>query len=59
MISAFRENEALSAYLVSKHPWGNLGAPEDIAGAAVFLASADAAFVTGACLPVDGGFVAQ
>jgi NAD(P)-dependent dehydrogenase (short-subunit alcohol dehydrogenase family) len=41
------------------HPWGTFGNPEDIAGAAVFLARADAAFVTGAILPVDGGFVAQ
>ncbi len=34
------------------------GAPEDIAGAAVYLASPAASFVTGACLLVDGGFIA-
>ncbi|MEP0775591.1 MAG: SDR family oxidoreductase [Acidobacteriota bacterium] len=32
-----------------------LGTPEDVARVCLFLASADAAFVTGACLPVDGG----
>jgi NAD(P)-dependent dehydrogenase (short-subunit alcohol dehydrogenase family) len=32
---------------------------KDITGAVVFLASKDAAFVTGVLLPVDGGFVAQ
>lgn len=34
------------------------GAPEDIAGAAVYLASPAASFVTGTCLLVDGGFIA-
>jgi 3-oxoacyl-[acyl-carrier protein] reductase len=34
---------------------GRWGAPEDIAGAAVYLASDEAAFVTGIILPVDGG----
>ena len=39
----------------AKHPIGRLGTPAEIAGAALFLASDDAAFVTGATLPVDGG----
>jgi NAD(P)-dependent dehydrogenase (short-subunit alcohol dehydrogenase family) len=37
----------------------DIGKPEDIAGAVAFLASADAAFVTGASLEVDGGRLAQ
>ena len=37
-------------------PWGRLGTPEDIGKAAVFLASEDADYVTGAVLLVDGGF---
>ena len=41
---------------VAAHPLGRLAEPEDIAGAAFFLASADAAFVTGIALPVDGGY---
>ncbi|KAF1987469.1 NAD(P)-binding protein [Aulographum hederae CBS 113979] len=39
------------------HPFGGMGVPEDVARAAVFLASADAAWVTGVPLPVDGGFL--
>lgn len=41
-----------------KHiPWGRLGTPEDVARAALFLASEDADYVTGATLRVDGGYV--
>jgi 3-oxoacyl-[acyl-carrier protein] reductase len=36
-------------------PLGRLAEPEDIAGAAVYLASDDASLVTGILLPVDGG----
>lgn len=39
-------------------PLGRLGTPEDVAGAALFLASEDAAFVSGALLFVDGGQLA-
>ena len=41
--------------VVATIPLGRLCEPEDIAGAAVYLASDDAAFVTGVVLPVDGG----
>ncbi len=41
------------------HPIGRLGRPEDIAGLAVYLASDESSWVTGAVLPVDGGYVAQ
>ncbi|KAI0004349.1 NAD(P)-binding protein [Xylariaceae sp. FL0662B] len=43
----------------AKHPLGGTGTPEDIVGAAIFLASDEAAWITGVSLPVDGGFTAQ
>ena len=43
----------------ARHPMGRLCEPEEIAEAAVWLCSDTASFVTGAVLPVDGGFVAQ
>lgn len=46
-------------FLRSLHPIGRLGLPEDIAAAAAFLASDDAAFITGITLPVDGGYTAR
>ena len=41
------------------HPMGRLGEPAEVANAIAFLASDEASFVTGAVLPVDGGFLAQ
>jgi NAD(P)-dependent dehydrogenase (short-subunit alcohol dehydrogenase family) len=45
--------------IAAKHPLHGIGTPEDLVGAAVFLASQESRWVTGACLPVDGGFTAQ
>lgn len=42
-------------YLEEIHPVGRIGHPEDVAGTVAFLASDDAAFITGASLLVDGG----
>ncbi|HVC33393.1 MAG TPA: glucose 1-dehydrogenase [Chloroflexota bacterium] len=40
------------------YPLGRVGEPEDVARAALFLASDDASWITGAVLPVDGGLTA-
>lgn len=37
-------------------PWGRLGTPRDIGLCAVFLASEDADYITGACVRIDGGY---
>jgi NAD(P)-dependent dehydrogenase (short-subunit alcohol dehydrogenase family) len=42
--------------IIARTPLGRWGRAEDIAGAAVFLASPAAAFITGVVLPVDGGY---
>jgi meso-butanediol dehydrogenase / (S,S)-butanediol dehydrogenase / diacetyl reductase len=44
--------------LAKWYPLGRIGEPEDVAGAALFLASDDAAWISGAVLPVDGGLTA-
>ena len=42
-----------------RSPLGRVGQPEDMAAAILFLASADAAYITGVMLPVDGGISAS
>jgi len=51
------EGTALS--IRAMHPLGRFAQPEEIARAMLFLASEEASFVTGAVLPVDGGYTAK
>jgi NAD(P)-dependent dehydrogenase (short-subunit alcohol dehydrogenase family) len=51
-----RQDASFVAAIEARTPAGRWGQPGDIAGAALFLASPAAAFMTGACLPVDGGY---
>jgi len=47
--------DAVRAQLLATVPAGRLAEPRDVAAAVLFLASDDAEFLTGVCLPVDGG----
>lgn len=47
-----------SAWIQSRIPMGRIGAPDDLGGAAVFLASEASAYITGSILNVDGGWLA-
>jgi NAD(P)-dependent dehydrogenase (short-subunit alcohol dehydrogenase family) len=55
----FGENtEAMKEQFKTMIPMGRIGRPEEIAAAAVFLASDESSYITGIDLPVDGGIVA-
>ena len=58
MLRRFEDMEQARAVMGPKHLLGRLGLPEEIARAAVYLASDAAAFVTGSDLLVDGGYTA-
>lgn len=53
------EGRLSEADIVRRSPSGRMGTPEDVAAAFVFLASDEARFVSGAVLPVDGGYMAH
>jgi NAD(P)-dependent dehydrogenase (short-subunit alcohol dehydrogenase family) len=52
-----QEDPIRSAPILSRTPLGRWGTPEDIAGCVAFLCSPASAFMTGAILPVDGGYL--
>ncbi len=52
-------SEKQQSFLESLHPMGRLGEPQEVAEVAAFLVSKAASFVTGAAVPVDGGYTAK
>lgn len=55
-ISTYSDQQAFLEKVKKMQPLGRLGRPDDVANAALFLASDQATFITGAILPVDGGY---
>lgn len=56
MTKAILEDPSIREAFLAPIPLGRLGQPEDVAGAALFLASDYASYVSGVALPVDGGW---
>jgi NAD(P)-dependent dehydrogenase (short-subunit alcohol dehydrogenase family) len=59
MLTRFTNTDENKAALVSTVPLKRLATPEEIAHVIVFVASADASYMTGASIPVDGGMRAD
>ena len=57
MTAVPRGNEARNAELMARTPLGRWGTPADLAPAALFLCSPLAGYITGAILPIDGGYL--
>jgi len=59
MVARFNLDDNARRQRVAMHPMGRFGQPEDVAGAAVYLASDESRWTTGTTLTVDGGYSAQ
>lgn len=59
MVRSFLENDDTNKLLHDLTPWPRVGTAEDVARAALFLASDDAEWMTGSMLTVDGAFTAR
>jgi NAD(P)-dependent dehydrogenase (short-subunit alcohol dehydrogenase family) len=58
LTAALREPGGAGETILARTPLGRWGAPEDLVGPVLFLCSEAARFITGAVLPVDGGYLA-
>jgi NAD(P)-dependent dehydrogenase (short-subunit alcohol dehydrogenase family) len=56
MTETMRSNEETWHELMKRHPVGRFGQSEEVAAAVLYLCSPEAGFITGAALPIDGGF---
>jgi NAD(P)-dependent dehydrogenase (short-subunit alcohol dehydrogenase family) len=59
LTEVFYENQAWQSAMQEKIPLGRFGELNDLVGAAVFLSSDAASYITGACLAIDGGTLAS
>jgi NAD(P)-dependent dehydrogenase (short-subunit alcohol dehydrogenase family) len=59
LISNLEEDQQIRDYLISLHPMGRLGEPEEVAELVVWLSSDKASFVNGVYYAVDGGYLAR
>jgi NAD(P)-dependent dehydrogenase (short-subunit alcohol dehydrogenase family) len=59
MTESVRSDAARNRAILERTPMGRWGRPEEVVGPALFLASDTARFITGAVLPVDGGYSAM
>jgi NAD(P)-dependent dehydrogenase (short-subunit alcohol dehydrogenase family) len=59
LIKDMEEDRRVNEMLVSLHPMGRLGRPEEVAELVLWLSSAKSSFVTGAYYAVDGGYLAR
>lgn len=57
LTKALQDDPIRSGPILARTPMGRWGTPKDVAGPVLFLASDAACFVTGAVLPVDGGYL--
>lgn len=58
LAAAVLDDPEKRAALLARTPLGRLGSPEDVANAVAFLAMPASSWITGVCLPVDGGYLA-
>lgn len=57
--TALVEDEAILAHYLTHVPLRRIAQPDEITGAVVYFASAASSYTTGACLPVDGGYLVK